>query len=396
MAVVKPFDGDDVMTPDGTLRLLAGLDRPDVVLVRGDRKPLPHPGATLAIDRRGKAPDFRYMEDPLPFAIRHSFAGCSDILFQAPSLRCLRRVRPQRLRAGLQPRLASGHRQRLRHYRRHHRLQSAQADEGSLSGNRAQVEHDRNAALVRPAARPSRSSPRPQADGAAARRRSGVEVGEARQRKPLGRWTGPFGFACFRICLGCRATKDGLAPPWRPIGSRARIRLPDRRGRPWRSLKGIAATGRGTVAINLGMILYRPALRRRSFSAAGCSVRNYGSLIIPKDFQRRFDTANLYAGGGIIYYKRDGHGLRGVYDDPSKIDILAIGGSTTNERFIDEKHTWAAVLGQEFRRHGREVVVVNAGVDGHSTIGHLKNFEFWFSMIPDSEGALRTCLRRYQ
>ena len=144
----------------------------------------------------------------------------------------------------------------------------------------------------------------------------------------------------------------------------------NRRGWPW------------TVAINLGMIVFVLLAAEVIFGGWVFGPR-YGSLIIPKDFQRRFDTANLYAGGGIIYYKRDGYGLRGVYDDVSKIDILTIGGSTTNERFIDETQTWTAVLGQEFRRHGHEIVVVNAGVDGQSTIGHIKNFDLWFPMIPN-------------
>ena len=144
--------------------------------------------------------------------------------------------------------------------------------------------------------------------------------------------------------------------------------------------------GRGgwprTVAINLAMVLVVLLAAEVVFGGWVFGPR-YGNLIIAKDYQRRFDAANLYAGGGVIYYKRDSHGLRGVYDDPSKIDILAIGGSTTNERFIDETQTWTAVLSQEFRRHGREIVVVNAGVDGQSTIGHIKNFEFWFPRIPD-------------
>ncbi|MDP7651512.1 MAG: SGNH/GDSL hydrolase family protein [Rhodospirillales bacterium] len=137
-----------------------------------------------------------------------------------------------------------------------------------------------------------------------------------------------------------------------------------------------------TVAINVGMILCILFVAEIVFGGWVFGPR-YGSLIIPKDFQRRFDATNLYAGGGIIYYKRDEHGLRGEFDDLSKIDILVIGGSTTNELFIDEKQTWSAVLGQEFRRHGQEVVVVNAGVDGQSTIGHIKNFDLWFPKIPN-------------
>ena len=146
MTVVKPFDGDDVMTPDGTGRLLAGLDRPDVVLVRGDRKPLPHPGAPLVIDRRGRAPEFRYMEDPLPFAIRHSFAGCSDILFRRPAFDacggCDASVFVQDY--SLVWRLAIGN---VFAITDDVIAFSPPEDESNLSSNRAQVEHDRNAAL---------------------------------------------------------------------------------------------------------------------------------------------------------------------------------------------------------------------------------------------------------
>ena len=146
MAVVKPFDGDDVMTPDATQRLLAGLDRSDVVLVRGDRRPLAHPGAPLAVDRRGRAPDFRYMEDPLPFAIRHSFAGCSDILFRRPAFVACGGCDPSVFVQdySLVWRLAIGN---VFAITDDIIAFSPPEDKSNLSGNRAQVEHDRNAAL---------------------------------------------------------------------------------------------------------------------------------------------------------------------------------------------------------------------------------------------------------
>jgi glycosyltransferase involved in cell wall biosynthesis len=146
MAVVKPFDGDDVMTPDATQRLLAGLDRPDVVLVRGDRKPQGHPGAPLVIDRRGRAPDFRYMEDPLSFAIRHSFAGCSDILFRRPAFVACGGCDPSVFVQdySLVWRLAIGN---VFAITDDIIAFSQPEDENNLSNNRAQVEHDRNAAL---------------------------------------------------------------------------------------------------------------------------------------------------------------------------------------------------------------------------------------------------------
>jgi len=109
---------------------------------------------------------------------------------------------------------------------------------------------------------------------------------------------------------------------------------------------------------------------------------NWGTLVIPKNVERRFDVDDLY-GGGTITFTRDRYGLRGAYDDPGRIDILTIGGSTTNEIFLDDGQTWSAVLAREFERAGKPMVVVNAGVDGQSTVGHLKNFELWFPRIPN-------------
>jgi lysophospholipase L1-like esterase len=109
--------------------------------------------------------------------------------------------------------------------------------------------------------------------------------------------------------------------------------------------------------------------------------QSFGTLVIPKDFTRHYDVSELY-GGVNSKYVRDKHGLRGAYVDVSRIDILTIGGSTTNEIFISEGRTWNDQLRSAFRESGRDLVIVNAGVDGQSTIGHLKNFELWFPKIP--------------
>jgi GDSL-like Lipase/Acylhydrolase family len=95
------------------------------------------------------------------------------------------------------------------------------------------------------------------------------------------------------------------------------------------------------------------------------------------------DVTSLYRDGDrTAIYKRDGFGFRGVYPDPAHIDILTIGGSTTDQRYITEGKTWQDVLANEFRLAGRNVSVVNAGIDGQTTYGHLKDFEWWFPFVP--------------
>lgn len=83
-----------------------------------------------------------------------------------------------------------------------------------------------------------------------------------------------------------------------------------------------------------------------------------------------------------IKYTRDKYGFRGKYTDPDRIDILAMGGSTTDQRYISDGSTWQDVIGRVLSLPGRNLTVVNAGVDGHTTYGHIKSFDYWFPNIP--------------
>lgn len=84
-----------------------------------------------------------------------------------------------------------------------------------------------------------------------------------------------------------------------------------------------------------------------------------------------------------IVYTRDAYGFRGLEGPVSQIDLLTVGGSTTDQRWIDDGETFQAVLSGLFRDAGRPVSVVNAGIDGQSTFGHIENFSSWFDRIPD-------------
>lgn len=95
------------------------------------------------------------------------------------------------------------------------------------------------------------------------------------------------------------------------------------------------------------------------------------------------DVESLYDNGGRgAVYRRDEHALRGEYADPASIDILTVGGSTTDQKYISEGETWQDVLRDHSAAAGRALRIANAGVDGHSTIGHLRAFEWWFPKIP--------------
>lgn len=85
-----------------------------------------------------------------------------------------------------------------------------------------------------------------------------------------------------------------------------------------------------------------------------------------------------------ITYTRDHYGLRGTaFNQPGKIDLLTVGGSTTDQRYIDDTCTWQVLLEQELQQHNCNITIGNAGVDGHSTFAHLAAFDLWFPRIPD-------------
>ena len=91
---------------------------------------------------------------------------------------------------------------------------------------------------------------------------------------------------------------------------------------------------------------------------------------------------NLYKSeNSFIIYTRDKYGFRGKYNDVSKINILTLGGSTTDQRYVSDSLTFQSILARKFRNNNQNISVVNAGIDGQSTVGNLNNFSIWFPII---------------
>ena len=147
MPVIKPMDGDDVLTDDATGRLLAGLQTPRVALVRGRRDLYANVGGGAAV-RQSPEPAFTILEDPLAFCIRHSLSGCSEVLVRRDAYvacgGCDESVFVQdqsfiwRIAVG---RHAFAITDELIAF-------SPDVPGDSLMSNRPQIEHDRNAAVL--------------------------------------------------------------------------------------------------------------------------------------------------------------------------------------------------------------------------------------------------------
>lgn len=109
------------------------------------------------------------------------------------------------------------------------------------------------------------------------------------------------------------------------------------------------------------------------------------NLNILKNISQKVDVTPFYSNQNqYITYTRDEFGLRGTScSNPNKISILTVGGSTTDQRYIDDKETWQALLEDKFKQDKTPQTFGNAGLDGHSTYAHVKSFYQWFPLIPN-------------
>ncbi len=138
------------------------------------------------------------------------------------------------------------------------------------------------------------------------------------------------------------------------------------------------------VLTNVGLALCGLTVLELSFGG-WIAEHDLSLLNIPRAVRVTADSGDLYddPDGTVVVYSRDDYGLRGPYQDISQIDILTIGGSTTDQRYITDGRTWQDTLSQAAVKAGSSLQVANAGVDGHTTYGNIKSFDSWFSAIPN-------------
>ena len=53
------------------------------------------------------------------------------------------------------------------------------------------------------------------------------------------------------------------------------------------------------------------------------------------------------------------------------VTVIVVGGSTVHELALDEDQTWVSLLGHRLETKFRHLWINNAGLDGHSTFGHI-------------------------
>ena len=102
---------------------------------------------------------------------------------------------------------------------------------------------------------------------------------------------------------------------------------------------------------------------------------NYGSLLIPKK-QINVIKSFPYNSNEIGIYSRDKDGFRANKYELENIEILIIGGSTTEEREVDDNKIWTKIFEKNLNTN---LKVLNAGIGGQTSYGHKLMFNLWFN-----------------
>jgi lysophospholipase L1-like esterase len=99
-----------------------------------------------------------------------------------------------------------------------------------------------------------------------------------------------------------------------------------------------------------------------------------GKLVLPANQKTVFKNTWIKKLDSSIYYSRNSLGFRGPEpaDSINKLlSVICIGGSTTECRYISDSLTWPYQLSLQLKDSFPSLWLNNAGVEGHSTFGHL-------------------------
>ena len=115
----------------------------------------------------------------------------------------------------------------------------------------------------------------------------------------------------------------------------------------------------------------------------GWGVTNQAN--IKRNFKAQYNVSKLYKSEkSVVNYVRNKYGLRDDCTTSKNIEILTVGGSTTDQIYVPFESTFQKILQERLRLEDKDFgCVTNAGIDGHSTWGHIFSFEKWFPLIPN-------------
>jgi len=108
---------------------------------------------------------------------------------------------------------------------------------------------------------------------------------------------------------------------------------------------------------------------------------NFGPYMREHRMKKNLYTIKIDEKTHNFTYKRNYFGFRGEDVKPEDIKIILIGGSTADERYKPEKFTISGYLNASLKNNNFDLKIINAGIEGQSTRGHIINFKHWFPKL---------------
>ncbi len=107
-------------------------------------------------------------------------------------------------------------------------------------------------------------------------------------------------------------------------------------------------------------------------------------IILPANRSYRIENKETPKLDREIIHTKNSLGFRGEEPPDNFSDfltIIAVGGSTTEGFIVSDGKTWIDILGKYLKTSFNRVWINNAGLDGHSTFGHLVLMEDYLAKI---------------
>jgi len=133
----------------------------------------------------------------------------------------------------------------------------------------------------------------------------------------------------------------------------------------WKNFKAVC------FGIFLGLLLCEIILR--IYNPFPFALKR-GKLVLPSNIKTEYNNKWINKLDPVIYFSKNSLGFRGPEPngDIAKLhSIIVVGGSTTECRFLSDSLTWPAQLATILSDSIPNLWLNNAGLDGHSTFGHL-------------------------
>lgn len=156
-------------------------------------------------------------------------------------------------------------------------------------------------------------------------------------------------------------------------------------GSPGRSVGGWrkGAFNLGLLLVSVSVVLVCAELSLRWFYP-----RSDRYLVLPANQRlvQEPSEENLPGVSGPAEYRTSSWGIRGAEfgEDGSEYRILAIGGSTTQNAYLDQTETWTLLLGDLLgpTASGRKTWTGDVGRSGHTARSHVLQLEVLLSQLP--------------